>query len=280
MIPEIPFFLAYVATSTLLIYSALAASVISAGISAYGSYQSGKSQQAIANANAKEQDRQARNSLATLQAQSQMQAAEADINFKLRQSEANARKQNADLIEQQAQAQDALSRANLQKRRQEYGAMQAQQRTAIAQSGLVEASGTPLDLLAETAEAIQRDQSEQHASNEAQRRTLFREADLERLGGELALQGATMDRQLGLTQSALTGFRAQAEYLSGMRGAEITRLTGKAARQSANYQAVATIFSGISSAAGYGYDIKKMMPSAATTPTTTTATATATTKTA
>lgn len=237
-----------------LVYTALAATAVSAGVSAYGSYQSGKTQMAIANQNAQEQERQARNSLSTLQAQSQMQAAEADINFKLRQSEANARKQNADLIEQQAQAQDAIARANLQKRRQEYGAMQAQQRTAIAQSGLIEASGTPLDLLAETAEMIQRDQNEQQTANEAQRRTLFREADLERLGGELALQGATMDRQLGLTQSALTGFRAQAEYLSGMRGAQITRLTGRAARDAANYQAVSTIFSGISSAAGFGYN--------------------------
>lgn len=232
--------------------AALVVSIIGTAVSAYGQYQNGKAQQAVMNANAKEQQRQARNSLQTLQAQSAMQAAEADINFKMRQSEANARKQNADQIEAQAQQQDSVNRANMGKRRQEYATLQAEQRTNIAASGLVEASGTPLDLLAETASRIQQDQNEQHFSGEQQRRTLFREADMERLGGELALQGATLDRNTGLARSALTGFQAQAEYQSGMRQAEITRLTGRNAKRAGEYGAAATLISGLGSAASTG----------------------------
>lgn len=245
---------------TALAYTSIAASLIGAGVSAYASYQSGKSQQVIANANAKEQERQAGNTLRTLQAQSQMQAAQADINFKLREAEAKARGQNAQVQEAQALQQDALNRANMHKRRQEFAAMQAEQRVAIASSGAIEASGTPLDLLAETAARIQQDQQEQHFSNEAQRRTLFREADLERLGGELALQGATLDRNTGLATAAFTAARGQAEYLAGMRAAEITRLTGRAAKEAGMYQAAGNIISGVGSAADTGFRYKASQP--------------------
>lgn len=234
------------------IYIAAAAAIIGSGISAYGQYQSGKAQAVIANANAKELERQAANNLATLQAQARMQAAQAEINFKGRKAEADARASNADQLTAQAQQQEAINRANLRKRREDFARQQAEQRTAIAASGLVEASGTPLDLLAETAAAIQKDASEQQFTNEQQRRTIFREADMERLGGELALQGATLDRNTSLTAAALTAMQGQAEFNAGRRQAEITRLTGKAAKQAGTIGAVGTIFSGLGQAASYG----------------------------
>lgn len=230
--------------------AAIAASVVGAGISAYGQYQSGKTQAAIAAMNAKEQERQAANTLRTLEAQSRMQAAQAEMNFKMRKAEADARASNAEQLAAQAQQQDAINRANMRKRREDFQRQQAEQRTAIAASGLVEASGTPLDLLAETAAAIQKDASEQQFAAEQQRRTIFREADMERLGGELALQGATLDRNSSLTAARLTAFQGQAESNSLRRQAEISRLTGKAAKRAGTIGAIGTIFSGLSSAAG------------------------------
>lgn len=237
-----------VATTTLLVGS-IVAGVIGGGISAYGQYQSGKSQNAIANANAREQERNAKNSLATLQMQSQMQAAQAEINFRLRKSESDAREQNAKGLENQALQQDQINRNNLNKRRQEFAAMQATQRTAIAASGVLEASGTPLDLLAETASKIQQDREEQGFANEVKRRTIFREADMERLGGELALQGATLDRNSGLATAALTEMTGTAQYQADMRAAQITRMTGRAAKLAGMYSAAGTIFSTAGSAA-------------------------------
>ncbi len=229
---------------------ALAAMVIGAGVSAYGQYQSGKAQKAIANANAQEQDRQAKNALETMALQSRMQAIEAEQNFKFRKTESDARLANARNMENRALQQDAIQRANMRKRREDFAAMQAEQRNTIAASGLVEASGTPLDLLAETAAKIQQDRHEQGVQHEAQRRTLFAEADQERLGGELALQGATLDRHSGLTRAALTEAQGKAQYLAGVRQAEISRLSGRAAYEAGRYQAVGTIISGIGSAAG------------------------------
>lgn len=231
----------------LAVYAVIA--TVAAGVSAYGQYQSGKQQAAIANANAKEQERQAKSALDTLALQSRMQSIEAEQNFKFRKAESDARLGNAQAMENQALQQDAINRANLRKRREEFGIMQAEQRTAIAASGVIEASGTPLDLLAETAAKIQQDRNEQTYMNEVQRRTIFAEADQERLGGELALQGATLDRSSGLMRAALTEAQGKAEYLAGMRQAQITRMTGRAAREASRYQAAGTLLSGASSVA-------------------------------
>jgi hypothetical protein len=235
-------------TATLLIAGTIIA-VAGAGVSAYGQYQQGKSQEAISNFNASQQERQAQVAMLTMQTQAAQQRQQAEQNFQLRNAEAQARLNNARAIEQQATTQDAINRQNLQKRREDFAQMQGTQRAAIAASGVSEASGTPLDLLAETAAKIQIDAEEQHYAGEVQRRTLFSEAAQERLGGKLALAGATLDRDSAVAEAGLRDSAAKAEFLAGMRGAEISRLTGSAARTQSNYSAAATLFSGVSSAA-------------------------------
>lgn len=239
-------------TTTALLVAGLAATVIGAGVSAYGSYQAGQTQSAIAQFNAQAQEANARNQLAAMQTQAAIQASTAQQNFRLRSAEAQARANNATAIEQQALGQDAIARSNLHKRREDFARMQGEQRSAIAASGVVESAGTPLDLLAETAARIQQDQEEQHYGNELQRRTLFSEAAQERLGGKLALAGATLDRNSTVAEAGLRSAAGRAEYLAGMREAQITRLTGSAARTASQYQAAATLFSGVSSAASTG----------------------------
>lgn len=228
----------------------LVVGVVGAGVSAYGQYQSGKAQNAIAQFNAAQQERQSRSQLMAMQTQAALQRQQAEANFKLRGFEAEAHKNNAEAIDAQALAQDRVSRYNLVKRREDFARLQGQQRAAIAASGIVESTGTPLDLLAETAAKIQQDQEEQHYSNEVARRTLFSEAAQERLGGQLALAGATLNRDSAVAEAGLRDAAARADYLAGIRGAEITRLTGRAAQTAANYQAGATLLSGLSSAAG------------------------------
>ncbi len=224
--------------------------VVGAGISAYGQYQSGKQQQAIANFNAQQQEKQAEIQALTMQTQAALQKQQAEANFRLRTAEASARVNNARGIELQALGQDRINRQNLIKRREEFERLQGSQRAAIAASGLAESSGTPLDLLAETAARIQQDQEEQHYAGELTRRTLFSEAATERLGGKLALAGATLDRNSSVAEAALRSAAGKAEYLAGMRAAEITRLTGSAAAKAATYQAGATLLSGVSGAVG------------------------------
>jgi hypothetical protein len=130
---------------------------------------------------------------------------------------------------------------------------QASTRAAIAASGAVESSGTPLDILAETAGTIQRDQEEQHYENELTRSSLLREAQMERLGGSLALAGATLDRSSEVAAAGLRGASARGAYLANMREAQLTRFGGKQAAKAGAITAGATLFSTIGSAAS-GYN--------------------------
>jgi hypothetical protein len=218
-----------------------------AGVAAYGQYQSGKSAESIANYNAQNQRDQAEMSMLQMQAQSEQIKASAEANLALRTQEANARFQNATMLEDKAKSDDSVSRLNIRKKAEEYARMQGEQRAAIAGSGIVEASGSPLDLLAETAAKIQADQDVDHYANEVARRQTFREADLERLGGNMALAGATLDRNNALAEANLTESAGRISLLSGRREAEITRLTGSAARTEANYNAIGSLISGTGS---------------------------------
>jgi hypothetical protein len=233
-----------------MVTTALILTAVGAGIGAYSSYQSGKSQEIMANMNAAQQERNARTQLISMQTQANLQKQQAEAEFYARSVESQARMNNATTIENQQLGQDAINRVNLRKRREEAAQVQSTQRANIAASGLVESTGTPLDVLAETAETIQRDQEEQAYGFELQRRTIFREAQLERLGGQMALAGATLDRNSGLAAASLNQAAAGAEYRGNMRAAQITRAGGAYARQAGNIGAAATLFSGLGSAAG------------------------------
>lgn len=231
---------------------ALVTTLVGTGISAYGSYQAGKTQNAIASMNADAQERNAKMSLMAAQAQANAQKNAAAAEFAMRSQEAKAQENNAISLENQAISQDRINRVNSQRKAQDYTRIKAEQRAGIIASGIVESSGTPLDLLAETASTMQLAQEEDFYQGEIGRRSLFREADMARLGGRLALAGATLDRSSRLAEASLTDAAGRAQYLGGIRESQITRLSGKAARTAANYQAGATLISGIGSAVG-GY---------------------------
>ncbi len=233
-----------VTTSALLI-GATVATAVGAGVSAYGQYQAGQMQQSIANFNAAAQEKNARMQLMSMQASTAMQKQAAAANFALASQQAQAHYLNAKSLENQALGQDRINREIIRRRREQFAEAQGAQRASIAASGVVESSGTPMDLVAEMAGTIQRDQEEQGYNFELQRRTIFREAEMERLGGDLAMAGATLDRSSSLREASLTAAGARMQYLSGRREAEITRLSGDAARQAGNIGAAATLFSGV-----------------------------------
>ncbi len=226
----------------------LVTTLVGTGVAAYGQYQQGKTQNAIAQMNASTQERNARMQLMATQAQVAAQRNAAAAEFAMRSQEAKAAENNALSIENQAIGQDRINRANLSRQKQDYGRMQAEQRAAIVSSGIVESSGTPLELLAETAAKIQMDQEETFYQGEIGRRGLFREADMTRLGGQLALAGATLDRSNRLTEASLTDAGGRMSYMAGRREAEITRLSGRAQQSASRWNAGATLLSGTSSA--------------------------------
>lgn len=220
---------------------------IGAGVSAYGQYQAARTQDVMARYNAQQQEKQAQQQLLSMQTQAALQKQTAEANFRLRAQEAQARFNNAESLQNQAITQDSVNRANLAKRAEMMRRVQGEQRAKIAASGAVESTGSPLDLLAETAAQIEMDKQEQVYSQGQQRQTLFREADMERLGGEFALAGSTLDRDSSLSAARLNDAAASAQYLAGMREAEITRLAGRAQRMAGLYAAAGTLFSGANS---------------------------------
>jgi hypothetical protein len=226
---------------------------VAAGVQAYSSYQQGKTTQAIHNINAGNQMRNAQIQAASMQAQANLQKQQAAANFAMNSAEAQAKFANAEGMENKALSQDAIDRENARKRDAQFAEMTATQRANIAASGAIESSGTPLDLLSESAGAIQRDREEQQYANELRRRSLFHEAANERLGGHLALAGATLNRDSAVAEAGLRLASSKATYLAGMREAQITRLTGRAAYQSGVLGAYGAAASGLSSVAGAGY---------------------------
>jgi hypothetical protein len=229
---------------------ALGVAVVGAGYSAYNSYQQGKTADAMAKYNAHQQELNAKMQLMGMQAQAAMQKRQAEANFRLRSAEAQARFNNATSIENQVEGQSRSVRETIRRKSSEYERFQGTQRAVIAKSGLVESTGTPLDILAETAATIQLEREDTLYSDELNRRSLFREAELERLGGKLALAGATLDRSSEVAGAGLRAAAGQMEYRSRMRDAEITRLSGAAQRQAYTGQAWGTLLSGVGGAAG------------------------------
>jgi hypothetical protein len=180
-------------TTTTAIYLGLALSAVGAGVSAYSSYQQGKTSNMIAQFNAAQQEKQARLQLAAMGAQASIQKQQAEANFAMQSAQAQAAMNNAKSLENSAVGEDNIFRQAQRDRQQELAAASAKQRAQIAASGAIEASGTPLDLLAETAGLIQRDAEAQKYQQDINLARIYREADMQKLGGQLALAGATLD---------------------------------------------------------------------------------------
>lgn len=236
--------------------TAIVVTVIGAGVSAYGQYQAGKQSDLMAQYNAHQQEFNARVQLMTMQAEANARKATADANLRFRTAEAQAKFQNARLLAKQAESDSANVRESIRRKAEESGRFIGAQRAKIAASGIVEASGTPLDILAETAGKIQLEREDTLYADSVNRATLFREAQLQKFGGELAIAGATLDRNSEVAGIALSRAASDVEYRRSLRDAEITRLSGKAERRTATYQAAGTLLSGLSSAAGSYSSIK------------------------
>jgi len=232
------------------IIAVAAIAAIGAGVSAYSTYEQGKTADSIAQYNARQNDIKARHQLLAMEAQAALQRREVQTNFNLRAQEAQAAFNNAKSIENQAEGQSTAARESDKRRMVEYGAAQGTQRALIAKSGFVESTGTPLDILAETAATIQLEREDAHYADGLNRLSLFREAEMQRLGGRLALAGATLDRSTGLASADLAGAIGQANYRAGLHKSEIMRLTGAAQKSAAKYDAAATLISGAGRAYG------------------------------
>ncbi len=228
--------------------AALILTAVGTAVSTIGSFQQARAAQGIANQNARLQEQNAQYEAAALRAQAEIQKNQASQNLQMRQMEARARFENADALKSRALAQDEVNAQNIRKKRDSYGRLQATQKARYAAAGIVESTGSPLSLIAETAGIIERDIGEQTYANELSQQGLLQDAALARLGGEFALAGATLDYGSELSSSKLKQSAAAATLLTGGRTAQITRLAGGAQASGYRYGAAANLLTGASRA--------------------------------
>jgi hypothetical protein len=112
-----------------------------------------------------------------------------------------------------------------------------------------QSTGTPSDLIAYQVLLHNLENDDTSYKSELENLSLFREAEMERFGGKMALAGATLDRSSELASAGLSAAKGLAEYRSGLRQAELTRLSGAATAQGYRGEASASLFSGIATGA-------------------------------
>lgn len=235
-----------------------ATSAVGTGISVASGIQQSRRANSLAQYNSMAQEANARQQqqammlqAAAMRQQAGYTAAQARMNEALALSEAQARINNAQTLTNQAEAQTSADRENIKRTQQEQARFASMQRARIAGSGVVE-SGSPLEILAESAGDMQAALNEQQYQSELARRQTLGRAALERFGGEIAKSHAGLDLWSGLAEADLQKQSAKLEeqkgssiYRQGMREAEISRLTGAANAQGARMGAYGSLFSGL-----------------------------------
>jgi hypothetical protein len=233
---------------------------VGTGVSVYGSYQQSQAASAVASANAKIQEKNTAMQVSSLQAQATIARQTATANFELQKNQAAARVSNAASLENRARIQESIDRVNIDKQRDAYQRLAATNRTRVATSGVVESTGTPLSIAAEFAGKVQRQLEDASYGQRLNQQGIYREAAMERLGGKLALAGASLDSYSALAQANLTDASATMTAYTGQRQADITRLAGASQAQGLQFQALGNLFSGGAQVAG---DIWKFKQSGA-----------------
>lgn len=188
-------------TGTVLAIASLVAGTTGAVMSYQSSQNAAATQETFALMNSQAETQAARQKGALSQQQSLIQSIQSE----------NAKKQgmaNAVSLREDAEAQSRISQENTRRTRDDFARLMATQRARLSKSGIVDTTGTPLDLLAETAAQEQMTASEMGFQNEIQRRALFREADMQELQGNVAGFDAATYRNEGL--SAVAGGRVAA----------------------------------------------------------------------
>ncbi len=211
---------------------------VGAGVSYAAAQSAASTQEQMALLNAQAQTQTARQTGQV----NQMQAA---INATLAEKDEAAARANAAMLDTQAETASSASREATRRAREEAARVLAAQRAAIAKSGFVDTTGSPLLLLADTAGKTQQQADNLRFEDEESRRALFRESALTRNQAILAGINATGQRASGLAAAQL----ATAEAAK----AKLELYSQRAAASAARTQAVGGLFTAFGGLASDSY---------------------------
>ncbi len=169
-----------------------------AGLQYSASVSAAKTNETLSLANAQSATQAARN-------QGQMQAAQAQLQAIQDGKGQEAAYANAAGIRQSTEADSRRAQENIRRSRQDFARAMSRQRAAVAARGVVDTTGSPLELLVKASEDEQLYEEEQRYADEISRRQGFRAADLEHVRGDTA----GIDQGLSLLSAAAARSDAQ-----------------------------------------------------------------------
>lgn len=226
--------------------------IIGSVVSAVGAGVSYSAQQSAAADNAQ---------LALLNAQAQSQAArqagdlgamQAAINAQLAAKDAEAANANARALEAQAAIGTDISQQNIRKTREEFARLLAAQRVQAAKAGVADTTGSPLELLANTAAEEQRQADILRYEDENNRRSLFHAAAEQRNEGIMA-------QIRGLSQQS-QGASARGEALAQIAQSKLNLYSARAQSQAMRNQATGSLISSAGNIAMSSYSTFRASP--------------------
>ncbi|MEN3940670.1 hypothetical protein WJU23_05195 [Prosthecobacter sp. SYSU 5D2] len=218
---------------------------VGTGLSYASSVSAAKTQDKIAGVNAA-------NQVLAINQQRETAGMQSRINQQMAANERAALERNAVALEDQAEAVSAANRENTRRTRQDYQRFLATQRAQIGASGVSDATGSPLSLLSATAEEEQRAADEIRFQDEGQRRSLFREADNQRIAGDMAkMQITGYQIQAGAARQAASTALAQSR---------LDLMSANAASNGMRNQAIGGLFSSVGGLTGQAYDMYRRTP--------------------
>ncbi len=224
---------------------ALVGSAVGAGLqySAAKSASADQSNLALMNAQAASQEANQQGKLGMMQAQ---------INSQIADGERRAALANVDGYKQEAEAGTSATQINVQKTREDFSRMLAAQRVQAASSGVVDTTGSPLDLMTQTAEQEQRTVDTYRYQDETQRRSLFHEADNETRNSKLS--------GISALSAMSQGYAAQGRALSSISQSRLNLYGARAQSNAMSTQANAGLISSAGGIAGSAYSLYRSTP--------------------
>jgi hypothetical protein len=199
----------------------LVVGAVGAGVQYSSAQSAAKSQESLALLNAQSQ-RQA------IDQTGQVNAMQAAINGALARKDQAAAEANAKATASQAELMTRQSVEATRRSREEAGRFAAQQVASLAKGGFADTTGSPLALLADTAEKSQQEADRLRFEDEQNRRSMFREVSITRNQGVLAGLNVTGQRLSGLAaaqQATQQQAQARLDYYGQRATASAARAT-------------------------------------------------------
>ncbi|MDB6137611.1 MAG: hypothetical protein JWO94_683 [Verrucomicrobiaceae bacterium] len=222
---------------------------VGAGLS-YSASQSAASQQSqLALMNAQSQTQ-------SVTEQGQLGQMQAEINTQLAANDRRMADENASALLKEADINSSVAQQNMQKTREDFRRLQAAQRVGAAHSGVLDTTGSPYDLLLDTATKEQQQVDKQNYDAEVQRRqTLAASADASNQG--------VMAEISGLSQQS-RGAAAIGSMYQGVAQANLNYLGQQAQADATRNQATGALISSMSGSLNSAYGLYRTTPPAKT----------------